>query len=345
MFVSKIKYYTFVQVNLLRKILFPLVPIYYAVTWFRNFLYNKGIKSSKGYDIPVICVGNLSTGGTGKSPMVEYLITLLRDKHEIAMLSRGYKRLTSGFVLANENITPQDIGDEPYQIYKKFKSVTIAVDANRQRGIEKLREHLPSLDLILLDDAFQHRKVNAKLNILLTSYNNLYYNDYVLPTGDLREPRSGAKRADLIVVTKCPAGISELEKQQVEGNIKPKPHQSLFFSFIKYSDRVISKHEHIDLSALKEFTLITGIADPKPLVNYLTSSGATFEHIAFKDHHHFTKKDVELLSKKGMLLTTEKDFVRLKDFDVLEQQLYYLPITVHIDKSEDFKNKVLTTIN
>ena len=327
--------------KLLRKILFPLVPVYYSVTWLRNYLYDKGLKSSKHYEVPVICVGNLSTGGSGKSPMIEYLIAILQDHYNIAVLSRGYKRLTTGFVLAHENSTPQDIGDEPYQIFKKFKGITVAVDGNRQEGIEGLLEHNPSIDIILLDDAFQHRKVSAKLNILLTPYYDMYYNDMVLPTGNLREPRAGAKRADLIIVTKCPPDITETEKQSIITNIAPKPHQSVFFSFINYDEKAIGFNETINPKSLGDFTLVTGIANPEPMVQYLKGLRLSFEHLVYGDHHHFTMKDIQLLSTKGKLLTTEKDFVRLKDFEVLEAQLYYLPISVRIDQSENFKNKVL----
>jgi tetraacyldisaccharide 4'-kinase len=174
------------------------------VTWLRNKSYDFGLKSSTHFDVPIICVGNLSVGGTGKTPMIEYLIRLLKTNYKIAALSRGYKRKTKGFVIANKTMTALDLGDEPFQFYKKFEDVIVSVDANRRHGIKQLMalEHKP--DVILLDDAFQHRKVKAGLNILLTSYDNLYCNDIVLPTGNLREPKSGAKRAGVIVVTKCP---------------------------------------------------------------------------------------------------------------------------------------------
>ena len=177
----------------IRIILFPIVPIYYLVTWLRNKLYDTGIKSSKSYDFPVICVGNLSTGGTGKTPMIEYLIRLLKDEKSLATLSRGYKRKTEGFVLADENANANTIGDEPFQFYTKFNAIAVAVDSDRQNGIAQLRKLKIQPEVILLDDAYQHRKVKAGFNILLTAYNNLYYKDMVLPTGNLREPRSGAK--------------------------------------------------------------------------------------------------------------------------------------------------------
>ena len=188
--------------KLFRKILLPLVPIYYFVTWLRNKLYDLGIKKSISYNFPLICVGNLSVGGTGKTPMIEYLINLLKDDYKLATLSRGYKRKTKGFQLANEDSNAGSIGDEPFQFYSKFKnSIAIAVDSNRQNGIENLQNSDP--DVILLDDAFQHRKVQAGFNILLTTYAKPYYKDMVLPTGDLREPKNGSARAHFIVVTKC----------------------------------------------------------------------------------------------------------------------------------------------
>ena len=186
--------------KLLRYLALPLVPIYYLVTWFRNMLYDYGIKKSKAYAFPVICVGNLSVGGTGKTPMIEYLIRLLKSDYQLATLSRGYKRKTSGFQWANEKASAQSIGDEPYQFYNKFKdAILVSVDTDRVHGISKIMQLHRTTDVILLDDAYQHRHVKAGLNILLTTYNNPYFNDWVLPTGNLREPKIGAKRADIIV--------------------------------------------------------------------------------------------------------------------------------------------------
>ena len=255
--------------KLIRIILFPIVPIYYLITRLRNWMFDVGIKSSKSYDFPVICVGNLSTGGTGKTPMIEYLIRLLKDDKNLATLSRGYKRKTEGFVLADEAANADTIGDEPFQFYRKFKDVRVAVDSDRQNGIAELRRLQPQPQVILLDDAFQHRKVKAGFNILLTTYNNLYYKDMVLPTGNLREPRSGAKRADLIVVTKCSKDITEIEKQKIASKLKLHNHQQLFFSYVDYGSNVISDSEAMELTKLSKFTLVTGIANAKPLVEFL----------------------------------------------------------------------------
>lgn len=329
----------------IRIILFPVVPIYYLVTWVRNWLYDKGIKSSKSYDFPVICVGNLSTGGTGKTPMIEYLIRLLKDEKSVATLSRGYKRITKGFVLGDKSATADTIGDEPYQFFRKFEAIKVAVDGNRQNGIEQLMALDDQPEVILLDDAYQHRKVKAGFNILLTSYHKPYYNDMVLPTGNLREPRFGAKRANIVVVTKCPKDISITEKDKVSSKLKLKPNQQLFFSHIDYSESVVSKSNMLSLDELPKFTLVTGIANAKPLVEFLTKKGLEFDHVEYPDHYSFRLNDIEMLEKKEFILTTEKDYVRLSNNESLEPNLYYLPIEIVIDKTEAFNDAIKAFVN
>ncbi|WP_138433318.1 tetraacyldisaccharide 4'-kinase [Winogradskyella algicola] len=328
----------------LRIILFPVVPIYYLVTWLRNWLYDKGVKSSKSYDIPIICVGNLSTGGTGKTPMIEYLIRLLKDEKSVATLSRGYKRITEGYELAGQGATADTIGDEPFQFFRKFKDIKVAVDGNRQNGIAQLLELEDKPEVILLDDAYQHRKVKAGFNILLTAYYNLYSNDIVLPTGNLREPRSGAKRADIIVVTKCPADISESEKHKISNGLGIKPYQQLVFSSISYAEKVISTHSKMAVQSLPEFTLVTGIANATPLVKFLKTKGLNFDHLEFPDHYSFRINDIEELAKKELIITTEKDFVRLVDNESLEAKLFYLPIEITIDKKDVFDNAIMSFV-
>ncbi|MCL4165375.1 UNVERIFIED_CONTAM: hypothetical protein GTU68_021948, partial [Idotea baltica] len=223
--------------KILRYILFPVVPIYYVVTWIRNVLYDLGLKKSKFYDFPVICVGNLSAGGTGKTPMIEYLVRLLKDEYQLATLSRGYKRRSKGFQLGNKDATAKSLGDEPFQFYYKFgNDIKVAVDSDRQQGIYRLTNLNNPPKIILLDDAFQHRKVKAGFNIVLTTYTHPYYSDFVLPTGNLREPKNGVKRANAIVVTKCPKGLTESEKEAVIKRINPNENQSIFFSYIDYSN-------------------------------------------------------------------------------------------------------------
>lgn len=341
MFKFKDKIITFVAVKLLRKILFPIVPLYYFITWLRNKLYDLGIKKSKSYDLPIICVGNLSVGGTGKTPMIEYLIRILKDDHKVATLSRGYKRQTKGFQMADENTSAEKIGDEPFQFYNKFgNAILVAVDANRQNGVAELQKQKNKPNVILLDDAYQHRKVKAGFNILLTTYTNPYFSDYVLPAGNLREPRHGAKRADLIVVTKCPNILSKLEKEKFVNRIQAHTNQNVFFSSIKYSQKVVSSNSDIELSDLSHFTLVTGIANSKPLVKFLKDRSLKFEHLNFKDHHEFSQQDISELNKKELIITTEKDFMRLKQHESLTDKLFYLPIEVVIDDDLKF-NKLI----
>ncbi|MFH4967822.1 tetraacyldisaccharide 4'-kinase [Gaetbulibacter sp. M240] len=327
--------------KLLRYLLFPFVPIYYVVTWLRNKLFDIGVLSQKKYDFPVICVGNLSVGGTGKTPMIEYLIRLLMDDYKVATLSRGYKRKTKGFQLADSSSTAQSLGDEPFQFFNKFKNaVQVAVDTKRSHGIGQLLKTDQKPDVILLDDAYQHRKVKAGFNILLTTYANPYFNDMVLPTGDLREPKIGAKRADIIVVTKCPDALSPVESEQIIQKIEPQSHQKVFFSSIVYDENVYSNEESIKLDNLPRFTLVTGIADASALVAYLNGKGLQFEHLEFGDHHEFNDDDIKVLSGKELILTTEKDFMRLKDFEVLKNSLYYLPMKISLKEGEVFDSLI-----
>ncbi|MFD0989693.1 tetraacyldisaccharide 4'-kinase [Mariniflexile jejuense] len=331
--------------NLIRNIAFPFVPVYYAVSSLRNTLYDLGIKKSTSYNFPIICVGNLSVGGTGKTPMIEYLINLLKDDYKVATLSRGYKRKTKGFQLADAFSSAESLGDEPFQFYNKFKKdVFVSVDANRTNGIEQLLLLENSPEVILLDDAFQHRKVKAGLNILLTTYANPYVSDYVLPTGNLREPRSGAKRANIIVVTKCPETISVIEKQSFLEKISPTKNQHVFFSSISYSEDVVSEENKKSINALTNFTLVTGIANAKPLVNFLKNKNLQFEHLNFKDHHEFSEQDISVLETKEFIVTTEKDFMRLKQYNTLKAKLFYLTITVTIDDSVMFDRLIKTFV-
>lgn len=313
----------------LRKILFPFSIVYDIVTSVRNFLYEKNILKSHTFDIPVICIGNLSTGGTGKTPMTEYLISLLQNQYSIAVLSRGYGRKTRGFHQVATTDSPENTGDEPLQIKKKFPHITVAVDENRVHGISILKENH---NLILLDDAFQHRRVKPSFTILLTGYDQLFVNDLLLPAGNLRESRRGAKRADVIIVTKCPKGLSEQEKDNIRKKIKPLPEQPLLFSHLEYANNCTNTLENKPLAFFKDqkFTLITGIANPAPLVNFLKSSGLDFEHLKFPDHHAFSEKEMAIFKQKDLILTTEKDFVRL-DRKLSSEKLFYLPVKMVLE--------------
>ncbi|WP_314297500.1 tetraacyldisaccharide 4'-kinase [Capnocytophaga gingivalis] len=306
----------------MRFLLLPFAILYGLGVRLRHFLYDRGWLSSKRYPFPILCVGNLAVGGTGKTPMVEYLVRLL-GQEQVAILSRGYRRKTRGFVLADDSATAMTLGDEPYQYHRKFPRATVAVCESRQEGIERLLEN-PHFKYIILDDAFQHRKVQAGTNLLLTSYDKLYTQDFLLPVGSLRDIRSRARKAQIIIVTKCPE-LTQTEQEKIIQQLKPLPSQKVYFTTIAYSDRVYS---HEDSQALKDFiatpfTLVTGIANPTPLVDFLEKQGASFEHLAYSDHHHFSNRELELLRQKGRILTTEKDYVRLEG---ALPTLYYLPI-------------------
>lgn len=306
----------------MRFLLLPFAILYGLGVRLRHFLYDRGWLSSKRYPFPILCVGNLAVGGTGKTPMVEYLVRLL-GQEQVAVLSRGYRRKTKGFVLADDSATAMTLGDEPYQYHRKFPRATVAVCESRQEGIERLLEN-PHFKYIILDDAFQHRKVQAGTNLLLTSYDKLYTQDFLLPVGSLRDIRSRAHKAQIIIVTKCPE-LTQTEQEKIIQQLKPLPSQKVYFTSIAYSDRVYS---HEDSQALKDFiatpfTLVTGIANPTPLVDFLEKQGASFEHLAYSDHHHFSNRELEFLRQKERILTTEKDYVRLEG---ALSTLYYLPI-------------------
>ena len=319
----------------LRKILIPFSLLYGAITALRNFLYDKNIKKSTSFDIPVIAVGNLSVGGTGKTPMVEYLIRLLSDQYNLAVLSRGYKRKSKSFYLANENTVIEEIGDEPFQYHSKFKQINVAVNADRVEGVAKILDILPKTELVLLDDAFQHRKIKAGFYIMLTAYNDLFYNDLVLPAGNLRECKSGVKRANIVVVTKCPKNLSDKEMEQIKNKINVE-NSNIFFSYIKYHHSVTNTVEEIDLNDLKDdFITVAGIAKPEYFYDYLKCP--VERQITFPDHHFFTPQDLKDILEKAngrKIITTEKDYMRLQH-QLPEKQLYYLPIEMDFVKGKE----------
>lgn len=330
--------------NLLRKLLFPFAILYGFITSIRNFLFDKGVLKSTSFDVPVIAVGNLSVGGTGKTPQIEYLIRLLSDKYKVATLSRGYKRKSEGFVLADQNSNAEILGDEPFQFYQKFPNVMVAVDANRINGIQQLLSQNEKPEIILLDDAFQHRKVKAGFYILLTSYGDLYADDFMLPTGNLRESRSGAERANLVVVTKCPNVLSDEEQAEIRLKLKLNCSQQIFFTFIDYDEVIFGVSEKMAVSEIKSESkvLLAGIAKPKPFFDYLKNDND--ECLTFPDHHHFSDADLDAIQNKAngrKIITTEKDYVRLKD-SKLVSQLYYLPIkSTFINHQQNFDATIL----
>lgn len=333
--------------NVLRKLLFPFAILYGLITTIRNFLFDKGILKSTSFDLPVIAVGNLSVGGTGKTPQIEYLIRLLADTYKIATLSRGYKRQSEGFVLADATSNAAVLGDEPFQFFQKFPNVQVAVDANRTNGITQLLSQTTKPEVILLDDAYQHRKVKAGFYILLTAFDDLYADDFMLPTGNLRESRSGANRANIVIVTKCPKDLSVEKQNEIQAKLKLADSQQLYFTFIAYDDFIYSKNEKIAVKEIEDEPklLLAGIAKPTSFFNYLKNEKE--ECLTFPDHHHFSESDLEMIQNKAQgkkIITTEKDYVRLKDSKLISQ-LYYLPIkSTFISKDQNFDAAILAYV-
>ncbi len=328
----------------------PLSLGYGLITTLRNKMFDCGVLEQRTFDIPVVVVGNIAVGGTGKTPHTEYLIELLRTRYHIGVLSRGYNRRTKGFRLATSESTAQEIGDEPYQIYRKFgdKGVTVAVCEDRCRGIDRMREAHPSLNLIILDDAFQHRYVKPTASIVLTEYSRPVFNDTMLPAGHLRENIGALHRADIVIVTKCPEPMKQLEYRLFDKNLELYPYQHLFFSKYTYGELtplfpeyVTSKPSLDSLTESETIVLLAGIANPKPFIKEVRKSKAKIRGLIFDDHHNFTKNDiVELITKiktstnpaKTIVVTTEKDAMRLRNTPGLPKSLmrriFYLPITV-----------------
>ncbi|MDP1842679.1 MAG: tetraacyldisaccharide 4'-kinase [Sediminibacterium sp.] len=321
-----------------RVLLLPIAILYGLVIMIRNLFFDKKWLESAHFNFPLICVGNLAVGGTGKSPMVEYLVTLLSNQYEIATLSRGYKRKTKGYALANEHTTALEIGDEPMQFYLKHPNIAVAVGEERLVGIPHLLQDKPNLQAIILDDAFQHRTVNAGFNILLTEYSNLYTKDFFLPTGDLRDERASAKRANIIVVTKCPPDLSEEKKAWILRELRPSPAQRVFFTTIQYGIpyHICDVAEKCIITQEDEVLLVCGIANPKPLKDYLLNNTHAYYQQDYSDHHIFSIDDLNdifqkfeaITYKDKLILTTEKDAVRLIKFreQLTNVPLYVMPI-------------------
>ena len=329
--------------------LFPFGLIYWCITSFRNTLFNLKVKRSLTFSLPIINVGNLSMGGTGKTPHVEMLVNLLKGSNKIAILSRGYGRKVYGFQIANDQSTANSIGDEPFQYYRKYGSeVAVVVDADRVNGVSEICLQVPDTEIVLLDDAFQHRNIKPGFNILLTDINTPFYNDWILPVGTLRESKKGKNRADIIIVTKCEQNISEIAKSDIRKKIHLLNHQKLFFSHIKYGDI----HPLTNFNKLsndqKSIILITGIARAKPLLNHLSKSYKVIQHFEYMDHYQFKEKDIaeihnlmtKFASEKPVIITTEKDAMRLLNKDLKKciegKPWYFQEIEVVLDRQKEF---------
>ena len=352
----------FITIN---KWLLPLSWAYGLVVKLRNTMFEIGLLKSRSFSVPVISVGNITVGGTGKTPHVEYLVNLLKDIFNVAVLSRGYKRKSKGFILAEENTTMQEIGDEPYQMKQKFPQVSIAVDKNRCHGIDMLTEQDKALDVILLDDAFQHRYVKPGINILLVDYHRLIIYDTLLPAGRLREPLSGKDRADIVIVTKCPKDLKPMEYRVIVKAMSLYPYQKLFFTTLEYGmpyplfpkDTLV--HD-ISLTSLanRNVLLLTGIGSPEQMIHDVTPLAATVTPLTFSDHHQFKGKDIQLINDTfaGMaepkcIVTTEKDATRLNTTeglsDEVRRHLCILPITIKFmqEQNSNFNQQIISYVH
>lgn len=337
--------------KILRFLLFPFAIMYDLVTSIRNFLFEIDFFKQKKFPVPVIVVGNLSVGGTGKTPQIEYLIRLLKNKYQIAVLSRGYKRKTKGFLKVKNEHSSIEVGDEPLQFCKKFSDVFVAVDENRVSGIQQIL-HQSKTDIVLLDDAFQHRKVKGSFYLLLTKFDDLFLDDFLLPTGNLRESRRGAERANAIIVTKCLENLTENQQKSIKNKLG-KYQKPIFFTSISYS-KIVKGFSEILVNDLPNFEvlLVTGIANPSSLTRFLNDQKITFQHLEYPDHHQFSTKDIEQIllqfnsiqNPQKLILTTEKDYVRLSS-DI--KSCYYLEIETTFlgNQKQDFDNLLIAHID
>ena len=343
--------------------LLPLSWLYGLGVGFRNFLFDLGVLKSRAYKTPVIAVGNITVGGTGKTPHVEHLIRLLQDKMRVAVLSRGYKRKSSGLVIADASTPMKEIGDEPFQMKQKFPKVTVVVDKKRTRAIEHLEAQKNPVDVILLDDAFQHRYVKPGINILLVDYHRLIIYDKLLPAGRLREPLKGKDRADIVIVTKCPRELKPMEYRVITKAMNLFPYQHLYFSTLEYEPLrpVFPKEKRTALLSEvsgQNVLLLTGIASPRQLLEDLTPQARSITPLSFADHHDFKKRDIrrlneafESLPSPKCIVTTEKDTARLIGVEGLSeavrQQLYLLPVRIRFmsDQDELFNQNIIDYVH
>ena len=331
---------------LLRVLLFPFAVLYDIITRVRNRLYDRGLKPATTFDIPIIGVGNLAVGGTGKTPMIEYLIRLIQPHHPVATLSRGYGRRTTGVRIADAASNADILGDEPYQVHRKFPDVTVAVGEDRVYAVPALLDQSPATGVILLDDAFQHRRIKPGFQILLTEYSRPFYRDYLMPSGRLRESRKGAARADVVVVTKCPGPLSSGEEEAMRASIGRYTKSPVFFTTIRYGQPVPFGDHAFPLQ--HKLVLVTGIANAEPLKVYLAEKFQVVRHVDYADHYRYAMKDTEqlraLVADDVSILTTEKDMVKIDAVmktAAFRLPLFYLPMEmVFLGGGEVFDGKV-----
>jgi tetraacyldisaccharide 4'-kinase len=351
------------MINSKNILLYPLSLIWGMITGIRNFLYDSEVLKSVEFHLPVICVGNITVGGTGKTPHTEYIADLLRKNFKVATLSRGYKRKSRGFRMASSLSHVNDIGDEPMQIFRKFPDVLVTVDRSRVHGVNRILAEVPAIEVIILDDAFQHRQITPGFSILLSDFERLIVRDHMMPYGSLRESIGNIRRADIIIISKSPENISPIQRRIIVKEIDKAPYQNLYFTTMAYKDplpvfEVISHEDKKpDLSKPENcgIVLITGIANPLPLKEYLQKSFKEIIHLSFPDHYNFREKDIETISSAYQnlkspfryLITTEKDAVRLREFtniaEPLKSALFYIPIGIYFlnDDKDEFDNLIV----
>jgi len=336
----------------MRYLLFPLSFIYGSITSMRNLLFDHGIFKAKSHPIPIICIGNLSLGGTGKTPHTQYLLDLLKNNYKVAVLSRGYGRKTSNLQLVEINSNAFEIGDEPLQLKQNNPECLVVVEKNRNKGTQHILKHFPKIDVILLDDGYQHRWIKAGLNILITPFSSPYYKDYLMPVGELRESKKGVTRANAVIFSKTPENTNPTLKKGMLERLHLFSHQKAYFSIIEYHKfKCINNNTELEEKKPYNITLVSGIANANPLIKYLKEKGHSINHLKYSDHHNYSSNDINTIlakyntekSTKKLILTTEKDATKLKQFlpHFKDVNFYYIPIEIKIEQSEKFKKQIL----
>lgn len=334
--------------TLLRILLLPISLLYYLFQTVKNKLYKFNLLSSKYFSVPTISVGNLSVGGSGKTPLVNHIISTFKNDYKIAFLSRGYGRSSSGYVLAKKNTVLNEIGDEPYLIKKNHEELTVAVAEKRVFGIEKTLEKINDIQMFVLDDAFQHRSLKCKLNIVLSKFSRPYFNDFVIPSGNLREPKSGIKRAQIIIISKCPSDLNKTKRQEIIKKIKPLPYQKVFFTTIDYNECLKGKN-NVMINEFRDspVLLVTGIADTSELEKYLKKRKIRFDHLKYNDHHNYSENDINYIKSKSIgkkVVTTKKDYYKIIGFESIKN-IYYIDISIKFLSGEnDFNSEIRKTL-
>ncbi len=328
----------------MRILLYIIAILLDITTRIRNLLFDYNILSSKEYKTPIICIGNLAVGGTGKTPLTNYIINIIKEKYTIAVLSRGYGRSKKGFKYVGTRNKANEVGDEPLMLKNKHPNIIVAVDSNKRRGIEHIIKDYPKINVILLDDGFQHRWIKSKMNILLTKYKMPFYDDYLYPFGNLRENKIGFKRSDIVMITKCPNQLDTIDKKRVTQRLRLKQHQKVYFSSIEYE-------KWLDSTKIYSITLVSGIEDATPLINYLNRKNHKVNHLKYADHHNYTKKDcLNILTayqkdnnENKMILTTDKDKVKLEEFNAIfgPVNINCISINIKLDMQNEFTKQII----